>query len=151
LLVQPDFLISFYLTVSKNYAGDFSLPAPKLIYRTIKQVFPSCRIFRESPRVEENVEKWGSDFTNLVIFCRKTAEEITFRGAVEEDFLDSSARQHFLMPKEEVLESEVLGGDDSSLLLKNNTAKLVGWHEQSALGHWSIMRTVMPAKIWERW
>lgn len=135
----------------ENYAGDFSLPAPKLIYRTIKQVFPSCRIFRESARVDENVEKWGSDFTNLVIFCRKTTELITFRDAEKGDFLDSRAREHFLVPKIEVSESEVLGGDDSGLLFKNNTAKLVGWHEQSALGHWNIMRSVMPAKIWERW
>ncbi|CAM1506435.1 Fc.00g060760.m01.CDS01 [Cosmosporella sp. VM-42] len=137
--------------IAINYAGDFGLPTPKMIVRTIRQVFPSCRIFRESPRDEDNVKEWGSDFTNMVIFCRKTIEEITFRRPVEDDFLRSRARHAFLEPKHEVMELEFLEGDDTGFLLKNNTEKVTGWHQKSALGHWGIMRTVLPAKIWEMW
>ena len=122
-----------------------------MIVRTIKQVFPSCRIFRESPRDENNVKEWGSDFTNMVIFCRKTADEITFRRPEEKDFLRTRARQAFLEPKHEVKELEFLEGDDTGLLLRNNTDKVTGWHQKSALGHWGIMRTVLPARIWEMW
>lgn len=87
----------------------------------------------------------------MVIFCRKTEEKIDFRRSVEKDHLKSRARQAFLDPKHEVPESEILSDDEGGLLLKNNTVKVLGWHQQSALGHWTIMRTVMPASIWEKW
>ncbi|RSL88291.1 hypothetical protein CEP51_001798 [Fusarium floridanum] len=144
-LLKPDGVIAI------NYAGDFSLPAPQLIYRTIKQVFPSCRIFRESPREEANVEQWGSDFTNMVIFCRKTPGDITFRRPVPSDFLRSRARQAFLAPQHEVREQEFLDNDDTDVLAKNRTGKVTKWHQKSAAGHWKIMRSVLPGKIWEQW
>jgi hypothetical protein len=43
-----------------------ALPAPKMIYRTIKQVFPTCRIFREMPPDVEAIKEKGMDFTNKV-------------------------------------------------------------------------------------
>ncbi|UPK96148.1 hypothetical protein LCI18_007083 [Fusarium solani-melongenae] len=144
-LLKPDGVIAI------NYAGDFGLPAPQLIYRTIKQVFPSCRIFRESPREEANVERWGSDFTNMVIFCRKTPGDITFRRPVPSDFLRSRARQAFLAPQHEVREQEFLDSDDTDVLAKNRTGKVTKWHQKSAAGHWKIMRSVLPGKIWEQW
>ncbi|WAO85725.1 Hypothetical protein NCS54_00297300 [Fusarium falciforme] len=144
-LLKPDGVIAI------NYAGDFSLPAPQLIYRTIKQVFPSCRIFRESPREEANVERWGSDFTNMVIFCRKTPGDIAFRRPVPSDFLRSRARQAFLAPQHEVREQEFLDSDDTDVLAKNRTGKVTKWHQKSAAGHWKIMRSVLPGKIWEQW
>ncbi|KAL2692189.1 hypothetical protein Neosp_002595 [[Neocosmospora] mangrovei] len=144
-LLKPDGVIAI------NYAGDFGLPAPQLIYRTIKQVFPSCRIFRESPREEANVERWGSDFTNMVIFCRKTPGDITFRRPVPSDFLRSRARQAFLAPQHEVREQEFLDSEDTDVLAKNRTGKVTKWHQKSAAGHWKIMRSVLPGKIWEQW
>ncbi|EEU40485.1 uncharacterized protein NECHADRAFT_32447 [Fusarium vanettenii 77-13-4] len=144
-LLKPDGVIAI------NYAGDFGLPAPQLIYRTIKQIFPSCRIFRESPREEANVERWGSDFTNMVIFCRKTPGDITFRRPVPSDFLRSRARQAFLAPQHEVREQEFLDSEDTDVLAKNRTGKVTKWHQKSAAGHWKIMRSVLPSKIWEQW
>ncbi|KAF4976675.1 hypothetical protein FZEAL_6689 [Fusarium zealandicum] len=144
-LLKPDGVIAI------NYAGDFGLPAPQMIYRTIKQVFPSCRIFRESPRDDANVEKWGSDFTNMVIFCRKTPGEITFRRPVPTDFLRSRTRQALLLPQHEVPEQEFLAGDDTDVLTKNRTGKVTKWHQHSAAGHWKIMRSVLPDTIWEQW
>ncbi|KAM5348720.1 hypothetical protein ACJ41O_008543 [Fusarium nematophilum] len=144
-LLKPDGVIAI------NYAGDFSLPAPQMIYRTIKQVFPSCRIFRESPRNDANVEEWGSDFTNMVIFCRKTPGDIAFRRPVQGDLLQSRARQVFLAPQHEVQEQMFLDGEDTEVLMRNRTGKVTKWHQKSAAGHWKIMRSVLPDKIWEQW
>ncbi|KAF4945469.1 hypothetical protein FGADI_11971 [Fusarium gaditjirri] len=137
--------------IAINYAGDFGLPTPQLIYRTIKKVFPSCRIFRESPRDEANVEKWGSDFTNMVIFCRKTPGEVTFRNPKQKDFLRSQVRQALLLPKYEIKEQVFLEDEATDVLNKNETGKVTKWHQDSAAGHWKIMRSVLPGTIWEQW
>jgi hypothetical protein len=135
----------------QNYAGDFGLPTPALVYRTIKQVFPSCRTFREHPRDEKNVEKWGSDFTNMVIFCRKTPGEIKFRRPSTGDFLNSQVRRNLLLPKHEIKEQVFLDDEGTDVLAKNDTSKVTKWHQSSAAGHWNIMREVLPGKIWEQW
>ncbi|KAH8170958.1 spermine/spermidine synthase domain-containing protein [Sarocladium implicatum] len=144
-LLKPDGVVAI------NYAGDLSQPAPRIVVNTIKEVFPSCRIFRESPPDAHATEAAGMDFTNMVIFCKKTSTPIAFRHPVVEDFLQSRARQRFLEPKHEVLESDLKGGDDVGILRKNNTEVVTKWHESSAVGHWEVMRTVLPSKIWELW
>ncbi|KAH7013449.1 S-adenosyl-L-methionine-dependent methyltransferase [Ilyonectria destructans] len=138
-------------SIAINYAGDFAAPTPKMIIRTITKVFPSCRVFREAPRVEKTVEAWGNDFINMVIFCQKTPGDLTFRQPVREDYHESRSRHVFLEPRHEIPSSVWLEGDDKSILTKNNTAKVTKMHEKSATGHWTIMRTVIPAKIWEMW
>jgi len=136
----------------QNYAGDFTLPPPMVVVQTIRQVFPSCRIFREHPRDEEQVAKHGSDFTNMVIFCTKLAERpIAFRQPTKRDLLNSPSREAFLMPQHEVHHQDFTVGRDEGILARNDTAKLEKWHEQSALGHWSVMRTVLPPLVWEKW
>ncbi|KAG6198281.1 hypothetical protein E4U10_007081 [Claviceps purpurea] len=140
-------------TVAINYAGDLSLPAPKIIYRTIKQVFPTCRIFRETPPDAENIKaNKGMDFTNVVVFCKKSppTEPLTFRRPTLADYLQSSARQEYLGLSHEVPESDLLGeGDD--IMRRNETDKVARWHDQSAMGHWGLMRIVIPAFVWEKW
>ncbi|KAH7161417.1 S-adenosyl-L-methionine-dependent methyltransferase [Dactylonectria macrodidyma] len=138
-------------SIAINYAGDFGAPTPKMIIRTITKVFPSCRVFREAPRVEATVEAWGSDFINMVIFCQKTPGDLTFRQPVRGDLMESRSRHVFLEPRHEINPTEWLEGDDKSLLTKNNTAKVTKMHQKSATGHWSIMRTVIPPHIWEMW
>ncbi|CCF33882.1 hypothetical protein CH063_05981, partial [Colletotrichum higginsianum] len=118
---------------------------------TIKQVFPSCRIFRESEHpTKEKIAEDGQDFTNMVIFCKKTSGKLKFRAPVEDDFLGSRTRRAFLMPYHEVLDKHFLEGD-FGILTNNNTEQLTKWHEKSALGHWEVMRIVLPDKIWEMW
>lgn len=120
--------------------------------RTIKEVFPSCRIFRESPGPSaEKLAEDGRDFDNVVVFCRKTADKITFRPLVEADFLQSRARVHYLMPKNEVSESAFLTSDDIKIVQKNDTGTLTKYHDKTALGHWAVMRDVIPKNIWENW
>ncbi|KAK4453923.1 polyamine aminopropyltransferase [Podospora aff. communis PSN243] len=138
--------------VAINYAGDFALPPPMVVVKTIRQVFPSCRIFREHPRDEEMVKKHGSDFANMVIFCTKIAgRELSFRQPSPRDLLNSPSREVFLMPKHEVMDEDFTVGRDDGILTKNDTAKLVKWHGKSALGHWKVMRTVLPPSVWENW
>ncbi|EFY91293.1 spermine/spermidine synthase [Metarhizium acridum CQMa 102] len=139
-------------TVAINYAGDLALPPPKVIYRTIKQVFPTCRIFREMPPDTESIKTKGIDFTNMVIFCKKSdGSPLSFRRPTTKDFLQSPARQEFLGLPNEMPETAMLIGGDEGILRKNETAKLAKWHETSALGHWSLMRTAIPALVWEKW
>lgn len=127
-------------------------PAPRIIVNTIREVFPSCRIFRESPTPsKKKLEEEGMDFTNMVIFCRKTDGKVTFRKPIEADFLGSRARRMFLQPQHEVLNKHLTVGEADGILSKNDTSKLAQWHQKSALGHWEVMRTVIPAKIWEQW
>lgn len=136
---------------SQNYAGDFTLPPPKIVVHTIKQVFPSCRIFRENPRDEDAIEKEKRDFTNMVIFCVKTDRPVTFRKATAADLLQSRTREHFLVPKHEVSDTDFMAVEEASVLRNNDTAALAKWHEKSALGHWEVMRIVLPDVIWEQW
>ncbi|ROT34896.1 spermine/spermidine synthase family protein [Sodiomyces alkalinus F11] len=145
-LLKPDGVIAI------NYAGDFMHPAPKIVVNTIKEVFPTCRIFRESPEPDaETLAKEGQDFTNMVIFCKKTAGDITFRDPIPADFLGSRSRQAYLMPRHEVRESSFKSSEDGGIMRKNETQKLAKWHQTSALGHWDVMRIVIPGKIWELW
>ncbi|KAH8884702.1 S-adenosyl-L-methionine-dependent methyltransferase [Thozetella sp. PMI_491] len=137
--------------IAINYAGDFTLPPPKVVVETIREVFPSCRIFREHPRDEDEVEKTGRDFTNMVIFCTKTERRITFRKPTRRDLLNSPSRDSFLFPKHEVTDGHFLTGHDEGILRRNDTEKLVKWHEKSAVGHWNVMRNVLPPLVWENW
>ena len=122
--------------------------------QTIRQVFPSCRIFREAERPSQaEIEKDRQDFTNMVIFCQKVDRPMKFRRAGSADYLRTRARVQFLNPKFEVVDADfaTVEGKDLGILTSNDTEKLAKWHEQSALGHWDVMRTVLPSKIWESW
>ncbi|KAJ4385840.1 hypothetical protein N0V85_008063 [Neurospora sp. IMI 360204] len=156
-LLKPDGVVAI------NYAGDFSLPPPLLITNTIRSVFgpSSCRIFREHPRDEAQAELHnGRDFTNMVIFCTKSStQEITFRNPTSRDLLNSPSREAFLLPKWEVTDEDLLRGVNGSVeeaeklgvLMRNDTAVLEKWQEVSALGHWEIMRGVLPEVVWVNW
>lgn len=143
--------------IAINYAGDLLLPSARLIVRTIKSVFPTCRIFRESAAPSaETLEQEGADFSNMVIFCTKTSSSassvLKFREPVEADFLNSGARKEFLVPKYEIDADvfEAVDGD-GDVLSKSDMDRLTKWQVKSAVGHWKVMRTVLPDHIWEMW
>jgi hypothetical protein len=91
----------------QNYAADLLLPPSLIITTTILSIFPTCRIYRESPAPSPStIASEGRDFTNMVIFCTKTPmPTISFKSPTKEDFLNSRARKAFLVPQHEVLES----------------------------------------------
>lgn len=144
-LLKPNGVIAI------NYAGDFALPPPAVVVRTVREVFPSCRIFREHPRDEEVLRQGGGDFTNMVIFCTKLTTGIEFREARSRDLLNSPSREQFLVPRHEVRDEDFLVGMEEGVLRTGDTGKLERWHRQSALGHWKVMRSVLPEVVWQEW
>ncbi|KAI1369827.1 S-adenosyl-L-methionine-dependent methyltransferase [Xylaria arbuscula] len=135
-----------------NYAGDFTLPPLSIVVNTIKETFPSCRVFRENePPSKTQVEEAGRDFDNVMIFCVKTDDKITFRDPIESDYLKSISRRQLLVPKYEVPLSAISTREEVGILRANETGKLAEWHDQSALRHWEVMRTVIPNEIWNQW
>lgn len=138
--------------ITINYAGDLALSSTSLIYRTILEVFPSCRIFREDEQIGEDgtdVTDTNGDFTNMVFICNKGTKPVTFRKAVEADFLGSASRKAYMVPKFEVPVSKFQR--EGELLTRANTKVLEKMHVQSAIGHWKLMRKVIPAAVWENW
>uniref|UniRef100_A0A093UU72 Spermidine synthase n=1 Tax=Talaromyces marneffei PM1 TaxID=1077442 RepID=A0A093UU72_TALMA len=138
--------------VAINYAGDISLPGAGVVIRTIKAVFPECRIFRENDGSELPAEE-SFDFINMVVFCKKNrTSPLTFRLPNEEDYLGSQARKSYMYPRREI-DSRIFDiGDDSTdqrILEVGNTSILEASHIPNAIGHWNIMRDVLPAKVWE--
>ncbi|KZF22979.1 S-adenosyl-L-methionine-dependent methyltransferase [Xylona heveae TC161] len=137
--------------IAINYAGDLTLPPAQIIILTIKTVFPNCRMFREN----ETPLSEDADFTNLVIICTKLPTPFSLRDPVEGDFLGSYARKHYLKPRYEVpsdfLDRKAIIGEDYSILRKENTKRLQEWQTKSAVGHWALMRIVLPDKVWEAW
>lgn len=88
----------------------------------------------------------------MVLFCRSRSEEpITFRKPVERDFLRSGARKAYLVPQHEILRKEFDLEDVWDVLRANDTASLEATQRRSAVGHWNVMRTVVPGKVWELW
>lgn len=131
-----------------------------MVIYTIRTIFPTCRIFRESPpppTLNFATSDPEPDFTNMVIFCKKSSgTQLRFREPVEADFLRSSARKSYLYPRHEVPDSAyVIGGGpeevEKLILRKGKTKQLEKLHMKSAVGHWKLMRNVIPAKIWESW
>lgn len=141
MLLKPDGVIAI------NYAGDITMPASSLIYRTITSVFPSCRAFREDEAPDPGDKL--DDFTNMVIFCRKEDMPVTFRKPVQSDYLGSGARREFLLPRYEIPPDAF--ERSGNILRSGKTKELEKWQAKSALGHWRVMRTVLPDVIWENW
>jgi hypothetical protein len=141
--------------IAINYAGDLLLPSARLVVNTILATFPTCRVYRELPSpTPAEIESQGGDFTNMVIFCTLVAKKpLTFRKPVEADFLSSFTRRQFLLPEHEIplKEFEWREGEDTRVLSKDDTGRLEGWHRTSAVGHWGVMRGVVPSGVWENW
>lgn len=63
------------------------------------------------------------------------------------------------MPTVEVMFEDLeIGGEGArkqrekeGLLLRNGTEAFRKWQLQSAMGHWAVMRTVLPREVWEDW
>ncbi|KAI9844169.1 MAG: hypothetical protein M1837_005769 [Sclerophora amabilis] len=136
--------------VAINYAGDLLLPSAHMIVRTIRAVFPTCRIFREEEA--PTASDLNRDFTNMVAFCTKTHDSFSFRKPTKADFLASTARKHYLLPKHEI-DPEIFyaTGGAEDVLSVETLSRLEEWQKLSAVGHWEIMRTVLPAAVWELW
>lgn len=96
-----------------------------------------------------------TDFTNVVMFCRKSDEAFAFRKPVEADFLGSQARREVLLPEHEIeasfFDRPLRSSLQPDVLRRGQTAWLSTLQQQTALNHWHIMRTVIPGFAWENW
>ncbi|KAI9894725.1 MAG: hypothetical protein M1814_002081 [Vezdaea aestivalis] len=132
------------------YAGDIMSESARLVMRTIDSVLGPCRVFRED-EASENVD--ADDFTNIVIFCNRGPSPPQFRTPVEADFLGSYSRQTYLAPRHEVEQNifRPRPTDRNLYITQSNVEILRDGQKQSAIGHWKIMRTVLPDFVWQAW
>ncbi|KAL8644318.1 MAG: hypothetical protein Q9210_007314, partial [Variospora velana] len=135
--------------IAINYAGDLRLRSASMVVRTVLSVFPTCRLFREEEAKQADYP--STDFTNLVMFCRKAASSFSFRRPTKQDFLGSQARQHHLLPRHEVNPRSLVERYGKDVITKQNTRGLEKAQLESALGHWKVMRSVLPDAVWENW
>jgi hypothetical protein len=143
--------------VAINYAGDLSLGSTRLVLNTIHAVFPACRLFRDTPAPDSHVEG-EPDFINMVIFCVKNDHgrgkaAVQFRDATYADYLGSIARKNFLQPQEalEVQYEYQSKGEGGRVMGNKDVGELEKFHEEGAVSHWRIMRTVLADGVWEMW
>ena len=133
--------------IAINYAGDLRLPSAGIVIRTVRSVFPSCRLFREDE--PPNDPKATMDYTNMVMFCRKKDGLFAFREPTEKDFLGRDAARGLLKPQHEIDLEPYLRGE--GILRKDNKRVLEKWAKKSAEGHWGLMRKSLPDAVWEYW
>jgi hypothetical protein len=140
--------------VAINYAADLTLPPPRIVLSTIHTVFPTCRIFRDSP---ENPSDNANTFINMVVFCTKSkTRPLTFRKATEADWMGSLSRREFIPPAQNLeirLEDivDIASRKDQVILKRGNEGIIEKFHRDSAVKHWGLMRNVLPDTIWENW
>ena len=90
----------------------------------------------------------------MIMFCRKSTEEFSFRDPVELDFLGSPARQQYLKPQHEIPASYFKAGRQHKGEILRRGKISPEMHKStvdSAIGHWYLMRTVLPDVVWENW
>ena len=135
-------------TIAINYAGDVLLTPAIAVFTTVMSVFSNCRYFREGPTPDPmGIE----DFTNVVIFCRTSDEAFDFRTPTETDLLGSPARRDHLVPHNEITNVEDIVKAKGQIIKKGETAWLEAFQRCGAMGHWHIMRKVLPDYVWEDW
>ena len=82
----------------------------------------------------------------MVMFCRLNNDPIEFRDPVEADFLGSGSRRRSLLPEHEVLRDYVPA---DNIITNADVGGLIDSRLVDAVGHWKLMRTVLPPKVWE--
>ena len=123
-----------------------------MVVNTVLTVFPRCRMFREEAAPVSEVQE--KDFTNMIMFCRKSNAPFWFREPVTADVLGSQARRVILFPEHEVQAeyfNRTLKIRGSHILRRGQTRQLAALQQRSALDHWHIMRAVIPGYVWEKW
>ncbi|KAG9513383.1 spermine/spermidine synthase, partial [Aureobasidium melanogenum] len=151
-LLKPDGVVAV------NYAGDLADSSTKQIINTINLAFDrQCRMFRDTEQSsEQSSEAEATDFLNMVIFCKNTADgKLEFRAPVEADYLGTVSRRHYLSPKKGLelkfpTEGEMQEESVQTLTMDNLT-EFEKKQTESAKRHWKIMRLVVPDFVWELW
>ena len=118
-----------------------------MVVQTVLTIFTRCRLFREEA---EPATGSKTDFTNLVMFCRKASGSFGFRQPTKTDFLGSQARQYHLLPQHE-MDPNIFTKGYHGVVTRRNMHELEQLQYESALGHWRVMRSVLSDAVWENW
>jgi len=143
--------------IAINFAGDLTLPPMRSVLLTINTVFEGrCRAYRDMPPLSSTGQKSESeqgDMLNLVVFCVNNAAmwPLAFRQAIEADFLGSTSRRRFLMPRKEMEVVMPTSTDGGELMTESNINNWEGQELEAARRHWKLMREAVPAIVWETW
>lgn len=142
--------------IAVNFAGKIASNASQAILATLLQAFGQCRAFHDhvEPIPQEQLHSY---FVNIVFFCSPSSTPLTFRPAIEEDYLHSYLRRHILssLVKREINHTQI---GDSSIWSANTEEKFIltdahntlnTWQEREALDHWKLMREMIPDVVWE--
>lgn len=90
----------------------------------------------------------------MVIFCRKSSGQFSFRRPEEADFLGTHARKHHLWPQHEIDAGRFESPTDDKrlkILARGRTKEIEKYQKEGAVDHWRLMRTVLPDAVWENW
>ncbi len=124
--------------VAVNFAGDLSSPAVESVFATLANQFSFCRSFRDQKADS------GHQYANLVTFCSNLL--VTFRRAEKQDFLGSLSRLEYLSPTYQV---NLQDKADAQILESGEV--LDRMQHPMAIGHWYLMRKLLPSRVWENW
>ncbi|KAG1755478.1 S-adenosyl-L-methionine-dependent methyltransferase [Suillus lakei] len=127
--------------VAVNFAGNLASNSSQAILVTLLRAFGQCRAFHD--HVELSQEQFHSHFVNIVFFCSSSPTPLTFRPAVEEDYLHSYLRRHILssLDKREISHTQI---GDNSIWSAATDEKF-----EEAFEHWKLMREMVPDVVWE--
>lgn len=130
-----------------NYAGDLHHPLTALVLNTLDLAFDrQCEIYGDDPPQRHET----ISFNNFVVFCRNTPGPLAFREPTEADFQGSLIRKEHLVPKAaQRIDFPARAEQSKDLLVDRDLRK---WHKaqvDNAMRHWQVMRTVLPARVWE--
>ncbi|KAI0750969.1 S-adenosyl-L-methionine-dependent methyltransferase [Daedaleopsis nitida] len=145
-IVTPDAIIAV------NFAGKLGSDSAKAVILTLRSVFPQCRALYDSLESPDNID---DEFVNWVFFCTPSSEPFKFRKAITSEYLGSHLRRHVLSSiGEREVDISTVGADleddkKERYILKDMANPLSEWQNKEAIGHWKIMRSVLPKVFWE--
>lgn len=154
----------------QNFAGNLKSKSSQAILYTLELIFGPCRAFYDGSELQENAadvfHNWVSPQVNSflplvdkpllqVLFCSTSSSPLTFRDAVASDYLGSTQRQSILstLAQREVdlvpIRESISEKDLPLFNLTDGKNALGRWQAEEAVGHWKIMRQVLPDVFWE--
>ncbi|KAF8551473.1 S-adenosyl-L-methionine-dependent methyltransferase [Imleria badia] len=142
--------------VAVNFAGRFGSQSTRAVVTTLLRVFGQCRAFHDLPNPIPE-DQFYSTFLNMVFFCSPSSYPLTFRPAVDADYLHSYLRRDILssLDKRELSVSQLKGTDvwsrdtEERFVLTDINNTLNAWQREEALEHWKLMRKILPDIVWE--
>ncbi|KIK67828.1 hypothetical protein GYMLUDRAFT_36606 [Collybiopsis luxurians FD-317 M1] len=143
--------------IAVNFAGHIISESSRLILRTLEKSFGGkCKAFFDSLTAVTS-EQFEGEFMNVVFFCSRSPEPLTFRPAFLEDLLGSPLRRHILgtLHSREIDLSLLREGDEQDKanglpdVITDANNPLGKMQEKKAHHHWQLMRDVLPDVFWE--